>query len=149
MNVITAYGLSLTITGQDGIDQGDGISSLLWRIFYDPLLVALQTRTDGYTRGYHISVQWPSDVSKPQTWLNHSESVSVLVYMDDTCFIDSSQQRIQDTINLANEFYELHDIYINGRKSELIAINPSLAPHEVYVTFGQENVIVKATNDEI
>jgi hypothetical protein len=69
--------------------------------------------------------------------------------MDDTCFIDSSQQRIQDTINLANEFYELHDIHINGRKSELIAINTSLAPHELYVTIRQENVVVKATNDEI
>ena len=41
MKVITAFGLSPTLDAANGIDQGDSISPLLWRIFYDPLLSAL------------------------------------------------------------------------------------------------------------
>src|SRR6266480_4652586 len=42
IRIITAYGLTDVITGQDGIDQGETISPLLWRIFYDPLLCQIQ-----------------------------------------------------------------------------------------------------------
>ncbi|PKK70352.1 hypothetical protein RhiirC2_779805 [Rhizophagus irregularis] len=42
MSVITAFGPSSTFIGGDGIDQGDAILPLLWRIFYNPLLVAIQ-----------------------------------------------------------------------------------------------------------
>jgi hypothetical protein len=41
MNVLTAFGPSPTFVGGDGIDQSDAISPLLWRIFYDPLLIAI------------------------------------------------------------------------------------------------------------
>lgn len=39
MRVITAYRLSDIFTAGDGIDQGKVISPLIWRIFYDPLLM--------------------------------------------------------------------------------------------------------------
>src|SRR2546429_2000223 len=38
LKVITEFDLSEEIVVQDGIDQGDVISPLIWRIFYDPLL---------------------------------------------------------------------------------------------------------------
>ena len=59
MRVITAFGLTNSFSATDGIDQGDSISPLIWRIFYDLLLMALQ---QDHTRGYHMSVQWPSDI---------------------------------------------------------------------------------------
>src|SRR5215212_7699235 len=48
ISVITAYGSTEFFTGQDGIDQGETISPLLWRIFYDPLLCAVQNSNRGY-----------------------------------------------------------------------------------------------------
>ena len=42
IRIITKYGISEPFTGENGIDQGETISPLLWRIFYDPLLCRIQ-----------------------------------------------------------------------------------------------------------
>ncbi|CAB4393743.1 unnamed protein product [Rhizophagus irregularis] len=88
----------------------------------------------------HISVRWPHDVTDKTTWESFSEFVPMLAYMNDTCFIDSSKERIQNNIDLANEFYKLHDIHINGSKSELIVLNPSNITEEQYVEMGREKI---------
>src|ERR1700722_12304072 len=59
MKVLTEYGPSDLMTAGDGIDQGDCISPLLWRIFYDPLL----TRVYRSGLGYKSKVLWPKDTS--------------------------------------------------------------------------------------
>ena len=51
--VITGVGLSEAITVEDGIDQGEVISPLAWRIFYDPLLVRVQKEKN---LGYIVEV---------------------------------------------------------------------------------------------
>ena len=51
--VITNDGLTDPIIAGDGIDQGETISPLLWRIFYDPLLCKIQDNKNlGYTMQY-------------------------------------------------------------------------------------------------
>src|SRR3954454_3532988 len=57
IRVTTAQGLSEPFVGEDGIDQGETISPLLWRIFYDPLLCKVQNDTD---LGFEISLKWPN-----------------------------------------------------------------------------------------
>src|SRR5690348_12311070 len=42
IEVITNVGNTKAFVAKDGIDQGEVISPLVWRIFYDPLLVAIQ-----------------------------------------------------------------------------------------------------------
>src|SRR6266542_1889563 len=69
MKVLTEFSPSASLQAADGVDQGDSISPLLWRIFYDPLLTALQSDPD---RGYHISVQWLNDVTDPSSWTEYS-----------------------------------------------------------------------------
>jgi Reverse transcriptase (RNA-dependent DNA polymerase) len=50
LKAITSFGLTDEIIAGDGLDQGETISPLLWRIFYDPLLNKIQTNEDlGYT----------------------------------------------------------------------------------------------------
>src|SRR6185436_5989810 len=50
LKIITAYGLTEEITAGDSIDQGEVISPLIWRLFYDPLLERIQDdKTLGYT----------------------------------------------------------------------------------------------------
>ena len=51
--IITAIGLTEPITAGDGIEQGEVISPLVWRIFYDPLLTRVQK---DITLGYEIQV---------------------------------------------------------------------------------------------
>src|SRR5437667_10725124 len=48
IRIITAFGLTEFFTGHDGIDQGETISPLLCRIFYDPLLCQIQRRMRDY-----------------------------------------------------------------------------------------------------
>ncbi|EXX74037.1 hypothetical protein RirG_054790 [Rhizophagus irregularis DAOM 197198w] len=127
MSVITAFGPSPTFIRGDGIDQGDAISPLLWRIFYDSLLVAIQ------------------QACNQQQGLR----VPVIAYMDDTSYLDSSGDKIQASINIATQFYYFHDVDINGKKSELMVINPKLPRDELYITIGRDNSKVQATDKEI
>ncbi|GBC23530.2 RNA-directed DNA polymerase from mobile element jockey-like [Rhizophagus irregularis DAOM 181602=DAOM 197198] len=99
LRVATAYGLSDGFTGYDGIDQGDALSPLLWRIFYDPLLVRIQQTKDSI---YEMKVNWPNDINDPKTWT------------------------MQKIVDIANEFYLINDIDINTKKSEMIIINPTV-----------------------
>jgi hypothetical protein len=57
--------LSPMFTAKDGIDQGDSISPLMWRIFYDPLLVAIQNES---RLGYETEILWPHNVREKRTW---------------------------------------------------------------------------------
>src|SRR5688572_16705299 len=138
ISVITAYGASDFFTGKDGIDQGETISPLLWRIFYDPLLCKIQNSDLGYTMREYLD-----DNNKREI------RIAASAFADDTLWIGSSREQLQQTINVSNEFFELNDIQINGSKSELIIINSSSPGDQNYVTMG-DNVKVagkKATEE--
>jgi len=89
MRIITSYGLTKPFTAGDGVDQGDALSPLLWRIFYDPMLVAVQSQNDR-DPGYHMSCTWPDNVNDPTTWTQYETSVPIMCYMDDTVFMDQN-----------------------------------------------------------
>ena len=59
--VITCYGLTNEYSVEDGIDQGDTISPLLWQIFYDPLI----SRISKMYKGYYISSSITRDIRDP------------------------------------------------------------------------------------
>ena len=50
-------------------------------------------------------------------------------------------------INLANEFYKINNIEINGKKSELFAINPTHKQDFVIMGTNKDKVYVKNKND--
>src|SRR5436853_7813892 len=50
--IFTAHGLTDPYDVLIGIDQGEVISPLLWCIYYDPLLVEVQSRQLGYNLSY-------------------------------------------------------------------------------------------------
>ena len=117
--VITADGLSDPYKVQIGIDQGEVISPLLWVIYIDPLLTALNNVN---TTPYNMS---SSDFSSP---LSSSEipntditiNTSTLAFMDDITLISSSMEGLVNMLNLANEFYAMNNKKINFSKAELI-----------------------------
>jgi hypothetical protein len=128
------------IQAQDGIDQGEVISSLMWKIFYDPLLCRIQKTTPGYsikTKGKNNDLVQTGSIEVP-----------CLAYADDTTWIARSQRELQRIINKAQEFYELNDIEINPKKSELLVLNGSEAIGLNKVCLGQDKIEVNAKGDK-
>src|SRR5438034_25628 len=96
-----------------------------------------------------MDLTWPSNVSNPESWTYYQVQIPVMAYMDDTIFIDSSKKQIQSTINLATEFYDLNDIFINGNKCDLVVINSQLPTVDRTITIGQQKTKILATLNEI
>ena len=137
--VITSLGLTQPNTAGDGIDQGETISPLLWRIFYDPLLCKIQENNE---HGYHLSCEWNSDFSnhdkKP---LRLSTRQATIAYMDDTTWIAKSKKDMDHILDEARVFYKANDSQVNGEKSVLITINnPNHNPAKVVVGPKKETV---------
>jgi len=60
IKVITSFSLTQEFTAEDGLDQGEVVSPLLWRIFYDPLLYEIQNKRK---LGYEMSLDWPTNLN--------------------------------------------------------------------------------------
>jgi hypothetical protein len=120
MRIITAYDLTNAFTAHDGIDQGEVISPLVWRIFYDPLLHRIQ---EDESLGYTMELKWPNNVI-----CNEKRSIKIrtaaLAYADDTQWIAKSKVEAIKISLIADEFFDINDIKINGGKSEIIVVNP-------------------------
>ena len=90
----------------DGIEQGEVLSPLVWRIFYDPLLEKIQ---EDASLGYTIAVSLPYNNN-----LNYAKTVkcrqAVVAFADDTTWIASSKEQMERTIQIAEDFFELNDI---------------------------------------
>jgi hypothetical protein len=66
---------------------------------------------------------------------------AAIAYMDDTTWIASSKQNLQEILDEAKEFYQANDSQINSMKSVLLNIN-STEERE------QENFVYAGTNRE-
>src|SRR5579859_1213089 len=62
---------------EDGLDQGEVWSPLLWCIFFDPLLLELKSRQEGYTIQLYDNQRQQHSHSE-----NHSFKINHAAYMD-------------------------------------------------------------------
>jgi hypothetical protein len=124
--IITSYGTTDSYQVHDGIDQGDTISLLFWRIFYDPLL---QEINDNHT-GYTMKTEWwenlPTYISKlPLRKHKHQLRITSTAFVDDTTWYTNNKKNMQSILDKASEFFFINDIQANGEKFTLICINAS------------------------
>ena len=116
IRVITDEGPTDFFIAEDRIDQGEVISLLIWKIFYNLLLVRIQQ----LGIGYQMELQWPINIEK-RIYKIEKVMVSTLAYADDTTWVAESKTALQKIIQVSNSFFTLNDIEINGAKSEAIA----------------------------
>src|SRR6266496_5368050 len=96
-----------------------------------------------------MNITWPTNVQSRAEWRSYNLTIPAQAYMDDTSFMGRSREDIQASIKIANQFYSIHDIFINGKKCDLIVINPSIPKSIQSVIIGQDEILVKATRKEI
>ncbi|GES80782.1 RNA-directed DNA polymerase from mobile element jockey-like [Rhizophagus clarus] len=107
---------------EDGVDQGEVWSPLLWRIFYDALLtrLAIIKNETGYTMETTKHIDINKNISK-KIEITYNASA----FMDDTTLIGGNKNKLMKMIEICHEFFEINDIKANIKKYELIRINGS------------------------
>ena len=135
-SIITEFGNTDAFVVPDGIDQGEVISPILWRIFYDPLIEKIQSDPN---LGYVIEIKTPSELSSNQIY-KQSWRQAVLAYADDTTWIAKDKAQMEKIIHIAEEFFQLNDIQINSSKSKLVIFNSSLNKTLRVLKFGGEEI---------
>jgi len=132
LQAITDFGLTQKISAGDGIDQGETISPLLWRIFYDPLLSKIQKNDE---LGYIMTTKWREDLNYPHEKVMKIRTAAT-AFMDDTTWIASSRKNMQKILDDAAIFYKANDSQINSKKSVLLAINAAKKDQDKEVLIG-------------
>ena len=131
--VITNLGLTPPYQVQNGIDQGETITPLLWRIYYDPLIAHIHSTFSGYS----TSTSWLTNLKSFSTNKLEANS-SVLAYMDDTLWIASNQTELANILSVAESFYNMANIKVNPTKSILTS---NAKPSTYYpITFNNETL---------
>src|SRR5581483_9719713 len=115
--VITQHGLTEPFTIRLGIDQGDTISPLLWRIYYDPLI----KKIEDLKLGYNLDTKIPTTCFGH--WNQGKVHISSISYMDDTTWFTNSKKKMKKILSLVESFANIAGLKINPNKSALLTIN--------------------------
>jgi len=140
-HVITPFGPTDNYPVQDGIDQGDTISPVLWRIFYDPLI----TKLDQSGLGYSLQTSSCPDIKDKS--IVTTCTTTCTAFMDDTTLISNNSNNMQQICDISNTFFELNDIQINTDKLHLIVINKK--DHQTQINIQQHNITALPSSQAI
>ena len=132
VQVITKYGLTDSFQPACGIEQGEINAPLLWRIFYDPLLVKLSQCQEGYEISCHkrpklklntldanllqdMTISCSSEELHTPTRL----TINNVAFMDDLTLLSKNIQSLSVLLGIVVSFMTIHSIELNGTKTVL------------------------------
>src|SRR6266498_4149687 len=122
-----------------GIDQGEIIFSLLWCIYFDPLLCKINDLGYGYTLSHTQITDVISD-----SYFTSSLQISFLSFMDDANWISNSQDHLESILQIADEFYDLTRAAINKYKSHLLT-NTTRKSHPILIKFSFNTIPISSS----
>lgn len=140
--VITFYGLTDEFNPETGIEQGDALSPLLWRIYYDPLLTKIQNLEEGY----YMETQKYGNLRKTKIETKKLK-INAIAYMDDTTYLTSNRKQMETILQSVEEFTKITGIKINAEKSRLICINNKTGKQSL--NFMKEKINAIGKHDQI
>lgn len=118
-HIITTYGLTAPFEYGRGIPQGGVESPLLWIIFYDPLIVRLQTECQGFS----LYQQLPSFTYTYNQLATPGQSLVACSYVDDLIIFTPSKVAMQQCLDILHSFNTNFGISSNISKSHLLVLN--------------------------
>eukprot|EP00741_Cyanophora_paradoxa_P000989 tig00000449_g955.t1 len=124
---ITGHGLSDVFELECGLPQGGIESPLHWLIFYDALLCAQQELDRLEQEKGGAGVAYVMGMGEDDADFAPAR-VTGSAYADDTQWMSGSAEGIQMLADVASEFFRLHDIAVNARKTEFAYNNVSPEP---------------------
>jgi hypothetical protein len=116
-NIIINNRISNLYTVEQGIDQGEIISPLLWIIYYDPIFTRINQDKSLHV---NISVDQIRNIYNKNSDITHTFEIAVLGYLDNTTWFASSKEQLENQLEIANSFYNFTDIKINHEKYEIL-----------------------------
>ena len=103
----------------------------------DPLI----TQIAKTYKGYNLEVSWTTDLKTKKT--NQLQiSTSVLAFMDDTLWIASSKNELEQILELASSFFKMANLKINPLKSILSTNSKNLSS----INFIQQTISPQSKN---
>jgi hypothetical protein len=137
-NIIINNRTSNYYTVEQGIDQGEIISPLLWIIYYDPMFTKINQ-----TKNLHvnINVEQIRNIYSIISDITHTFEIAVLGYLDDTTWFASSKEQLEKQLKIANSFYSFTDIKINHEKYEILTNEKPYINKEISLHISEHKVI--------
>jgi len=117
--IITAHGLTSPVHILSGIEQGKTYSLLLWKIYYNLILIYIYNK-------YNKHLLKITSSSPLEIIFNKSSSsliIPSMAFMNDTVWYSKNPKSLQLILNDTQELYKLNNIEINPTKSDLLHIS--------------------------
>ncbi|KAG9300023.1 hypothetical protein G9A89_009751 [Geosiphon pyriformis] len=130
--IMIDFGLFDSYIVHDGLDQRKMFSSLLWRIFYNPLLCKVKKHEQLYDYRMCLKFYTKSGKANP-----NSNSISFFVagaFVDNTIWIENCLMTMQNILNIVSEFFSINNILINANKTVTIPINQGVWDAELSIS---------------
>ncbi|KAG9295457.1 hypothetical protein G9A89_013486 [Geosiphon pyriformis] len=100
--VMTDFGLLNSYRIHDGLDQDEVFSSLLWHIFYDPLLCEIKRHE--HLCGYHIDTKFVAKTGRIKNSGGMSSFFAAGAFVNDTIWVGDCQSSMQYALNISVRF---------------------------------------------
>ena len=113
-----------------GLKQGSCFAPILFNIFFGAIVNAINTRIDphnGIDIKYHIGNDIFNDIQLGEGKLRKYMTITDLLFADDAAFISSSEEGLQQKMDIVVEVVSAFGQLVSIKKTEVLLVQPRVA----------------------